>query len=341
MLGMRRREFITLLGGAAAALPLSWPSVADAQRSGQTRRVGVLMNGLETEPTLQSYLAAFVQALRALGWTEGQNLQVDARWNGGDAERARAYATELVALTPEVITCASTTNLSALQRATRSIPIVFVQVSDPVAQGFVLSLAHPGGNITGFSAYEFSIAGKWVDLLKQIAPDLVRVGVLFNPNTSPQTKFFLPSIEAATATLGMQTVPVQVRTPADIDPAIRSFADQPNGGLILPTDSFTRGREKLIVELAARYRVPAISASVDFPKNGGLMYYGGATIEQFRQHFRQAASYVDRILKGAKPADLPVQQTTKYSLVINLGTARTLELDPPMGLLLRADEVIE
>jgi putative ABC transport system substrate-binding protein len=331
---MRRRQFITLLGGAAA-----WPLAAHAQQASGMRRVGVLMTGVETDVAGQTYVAAFVQGLRDLGCIEGQNLRIVYRWNGGSAELARMHAAELVALAPDVILSASTTNLTALQRLSPTTPIVFTQVSDPVAQGFVLNLAHPGGNITGFSAYEFTIGGKWLDLLKQIAPATARVSLVFNPQTSPQSKFFLSSVEAAAPTFGVSVVAAPVHGVAQIEPAIQNFSRQPNGGLIFPTDSFTAVHRKLIVQVAAKYRVPAIYASVDFVRDGGLMRYG-MDIE-YPDQFRQAASYVDRILKGAKAGDLPVQTTTKYSLVINLKAAKALGIELPMSLMLSANEVIE
>jgi putative tryptophan/tyrosine transport system substrate-binding protein len=330
---VKRREFITLLGGAAA-----WPLVAGAQ-SGPQRRVGVLMNGAATDAEAQSYMAAFVQGLRQLGWVEGQNLRLDIRWNAGDAALARTYAAQLIGLMPDVILAVTTVNLEIVRQATSTAPVVFVQVSDPVAQGFVASLPKPGGNLTGFSGTEFSIGGKWLDLLKEIAPGLARVAIMFNPDTAPQAKFFMRSIEAAASSLRVQSVVVPVRVTADIDHAIESLARAPSGGLILTTDPFTNLRQQLIAELASRHRLPAISWVPDFPKNGGLMSYG-ATIN-FRDQFRQAAGYVDRILKGEKPADLPVQAPTRYELVINLKTAKALGIEVPATLLARADEVIE
>ena len=330
---MRRREFITLLGGAAVA----WPLAARAQ-SHPERRIGVLMNGTATETTYQSYLTAFVQELRKLGWNEGQNVGIDVRWNGGDAELSRAYAAQLIELKPEVILAASTTNLTVIQQTTKTIPVVFVMVSDPVAQGFVTSVAKPGGNLTGFSMYEYSIGGKWVDLLKAAAPSLARVAVMFNPETSPQSKFFMRSVETAAPSLGVQAIAVPVRATAEIEPAVASFARQPNGGLILPTDTFIR-RQKLIADLAARHRLPAIGAEGDFANDGGLMYYSASN--NVPDQMRQAAGYVDRILKGAKPGDLPVQRADKFKLIINLKTAKALGLTLPIDLLGLADEVIE
>jgi putative ABC transport system substrate-binding protein len=332
---VKRREFITLLGGAAAG----WPLAARAQQAERMRRIGVLMNSTATDAAWQSYVAGFVEALRQLGWSEGQNLRVDLRWNAGDAALARIYAAQLIGLMPDVILASSTTNLTIVQQATNTVPVVFVAVSDPVAQGFVANVTRPGGNLTGFGMFEFSVGGKWVDLLKEIAPRLARVGVMFNPDTSPQSKFFMRSIEAAAPSLGVQAMPIPVRTTSDIEPAIESFARVPNGGLILPTDSFIRLRQTLIVELAGRHRLPAVSADEDFAKNGGLMYYG-ATINLLDQ-FRQAAGYVDRILKGTKPGDLPVQRADKYTLAINLKTAKALGLTVPLPLIGLADEVIE
>jgi len=332
---VKRRQFIKLLGGAAAA----WPLTARAQQRDRVRHIGVLMNGAATEAVLQSYLAAFVQGLGQLGWVEGQNLHVDVRWSAGDAALARIYAAQLIGLTPDVIVVNTTTNLIAIRQATTTVPIVFLSVSDPVEQGFVANVAKPGGNLTGFSAFEFSIGGKWLDLLKEIAPGLERVGVMFNPDTSPQSKFFVRSIEAAAPSLGVQSIVVPVRTTADIEPAFESFTRASNGGLILTSDTFTAMRQQVIVDLASRYRLPAISSNPRFPADGGLMYYGVSV--NLLDKFRQAAGYVDRILKGAKVGDLPVQQSDKYTLIINLNTARTLGITIPLPLIGRADEVIE
>ena len=330
---MRRRAFIAAIGGAAA-----WPLAARAQQP-DPRRVGVLMNSAATDAAWHSYLTAFVQGLHQLGWIEGQNLRIDTRWSAGDSALARIYAAQLIGLMPDAILASSTTNLMVVQQATSAIPVVFVAVSDPVAQGFVTNVTRPGGNLTGFGMYEFSVGGKWVDLLKELAPKLARVGVMFNPDTSPQSKFFMRSIEAATPSLGMEVMTLSVRATGDIEPAIENFARAPNGGLILPTDSFLRLRQMLIIELASRHRLPAVSADEDFARNGGLMYYG-ATVNLLDQ-FRQAANYVDRILKGTKPGDLPVQRADKYTLAINLKTAKALGLIAPLPLLGLADEVIE
>jgi putative ABC transport system substrate-binding protein len=331
---MRRREFITLLGGAAA-----WPLAARAQQGGRVRRIGVLMNAAATNAVSESYVAAFVQELRQLGWVEGRNLHIDVRWNAGDAQLARIYSAQLIGLNPDVILASSTTNLTVIQQATSTIPVVFVQVSDPVEQGFVASLAKPGGNLTGFTQYEFSIGGKWLSLLKEVAPGLSRVGVMFNPDTSPQSKFLMRWIEAAAPALHVQPIVVPIRSAGDIEPVVADFVRQPNGGLLLPTDSFTGLHQKLIVESVGRHRLPAISWNHNFPKDGGLMYYGANV--GMNVQFQRAAGYVDRILKGEKPADLPVQAPVKYELAINLNTAKALGLEIPPTLLVRADEVIE
>jgi len=327
-----RREFITLLGGAAAMGPF-------AARAQQWRRVGVLMGFPATDSVAQAYLAAFVQALRQFGWVEGQNLHLDIRWNAGGAALGQTYAAQLIGLQPEVILVATTKNLEVIREATTTVPVVFVQISDPVAQGFVASLTKPGGNLTGFSAYEFSTGGKWLDLLKEIAPGLARAAVLFNPDTSPQSKFFMRAIETAASSRGVRAIAVQVGAAADIESAITNVARESNGGLILPTDTFTSLHQKQIVELADRHRLPAISWNPVFARVGGLMSYSVSvtTLEQYRQ----AAAYVDRILKGAKPGDLPIQQADKYILVINLKTAKALGLTVPLPLLGLADEVIE
>jgi len=330
-----RRELLTAFGGAAVA----WPLAARAQQPERMRRIGVLMNSTATDPTYQSYLAAFVQGLRQLGWIEGQNLRIDTRWSAGDAALARIYAAQLIGLTPDVILASSTTNLTVIQQATSTVPVVFIQVSDPVAQGFVANVTRPGGNLTGFSMYEFAIGNKWLDLLKEIAPGLAHVGVMFNPDTSPQSKFFMQSIEAAAPSLGVQASVIPVRATTEIEPAFERFAHAPNGSLILPTDTFTNLRIELIADLAARHRLPSISAYDRFPKVGGLMYYGAmiSTLDQFQQ----AASYIDRILKGARPGDLPIQRADKYTLVINLKIAKALGLTVPLPLAGLADELIE
>jgi putative ABC transport system substrate-binding protein len=277
-----------------------------------------------------------VDQLRKLGWIDGQNLHIDYRWNGGDAALARTYAGELATLGLDAILAASTANLTALQRLSPAAPMVFVQVSDPVAQGFVLSLAHPGGNITGFISYEFSIGGKWLDLLKQMVPAISHVAVMSNPQTSPQTKFFMNSLEAVAPAFGVSVASAPVATVADLETAIANVARQPNGGLIFPTDSFINLHRHTVIAATARYRIPAIYSN-DVARDGGLMYY----VTEYVQQFRQAGVYVDRILRGTKPGDLPVQTPTKYILGINLNTAKALGIEVPVSLLLIADEQIE
>ena len=257
------------------------------------RRVGVLMSNAATNTEYQSYLTAFIQGLRQLGWSEGQNIQIEVRWNPADAGLARIYAAQLIGLMPDVILVSSTINLTEVQQATSTVPIVFLAVSDPVAQGFVTSMSHPGGNLTGFSRYEFSIGSKWLGLLKEVAPGLTRAAVMFNPDQSPQTKFFMQAIEAAAPSLDVQAIAVPVRATADIEAALADFASSPNGGLILPTGGFTRIRFTMIAGLAARYRLPSIAANPNFAKAGGLMEYNTPDV---LGQYREAASYVDRIL---------------------------------------------
>jgi putative tryptophan/tyrosine transport system substrate-binding protein len=330
---MKRREFIAGFAGAVA-----WPLAARGQQPARIRRVGVLMDGTVTEPERQSWLAAFVQGLRQLGWTEGQNIRMDVRWNAADAGLARTYAEQLIGLMPDVILAASTVNLTAIRQATSTVPVVFVVVADPVGQGFVGSVPHPGGNLTGFSYFEFSLGGKWLGLLKEVAPGFGRVAVTFNPDMGPQYKFFMPVIEAAAQSFGVEAIATPVRSTADIEPALASFVREPNGGLMLPGDSFTIVHQKLIANLTGRFRLPSISGIPDFAKDGGLMDYG-PQIDLLGQ-YRQAASYVDRILNGLKPDSLPIQGPDKYRLVFNLSTAKTLGLIVPPTLLAIADEVI-
>jgi putative ABC transport system substrate-binding protein len=331
---LKRRELITLVGGSAV-----WPLAARAQQPDVMRRIGVLMNSAVTDTTYQSYLAAFLQGLRQLGWNEGQALRIDVRWSAGNPEVARSYAAQLLELMPDVILATSSANLTVIQQATSTVPVVFLQVSDPVAQGFVPNLTRPGGNLTGLSSNEFSMGGKWVDLLKEAAPGLARVAIMFNPDTSPQSEFYMRSIEAAAASLGVRAIVIPARATAEIEPALANFTRQPNGGLILPTDAFTRLHQAVIADLAVRIHLPSIAAQADFPKNGGLMFYGVRINTADR--FRQAATYVDRILRGAKPGDLPVQREEMYTLSINLKTAKALGLTVPPNLLAAADEVIE
>jgi putative ABC transport system substrate-binding protein len=331
----RRRDFIAGLGGAMA-----WPLAARAQQGDRVRHVGVLMNGAATEAIGPANVKAFTEALSKSGWIEGNNVSIDIRYNAGDAALARIFAAQLIGLMPDVILASSTTNLTMIREITNTVPIVFTQVSDPIEQGFVLSLAKPGGNITGFTQYDFSIGSKLVGLLKQTAPDLARIAVMFNPDTSPQSNFFMRSIGAAGSSLGIAVTATTIRATSDIEPAIENFARQPNGGLILPTDSFTRPRFKFIADAANRCRLPSLAYSPQYAKDGGLMNYG-IGLDSAIETFRRAANYVDRILKGERPGDLPVQNPTRYELVINMRTAKALALTVPPNLLALADEVIE
>ena len=329
---MKRREFIAMLGGAAAA----WPLAARAQQPSGMRRIGVLMNLAESDPEGQARIAAFREGLGKLGWSEGRDVQIDYRWFAGDPGRARAYAAELVKLKPDVVFAAPTSSVAALQRETRSVPIVFAQVADPVGGGFVASLARPGGNITGFSQYEYGIGAKWVELLKQIAPQVTRVAVVYD-SANPESKEYLPVIEAAARSLGVQVSISAVRDAAEIERAIEEFAREPNGALLPLPGPLMGVRRDLIISLATRHRLPNVYAFRYYAIGGGLASYGTNLIDQYRR----AAGYVDRILKGEKPGDLPVQQATKFELVINLKAAKALGLDPPISLLARTDEVIE
>jgi ABC-type uncharacterized transport system substrate-binding protein len=329
---MNRRDFITLIGGAAVA----WPLAARAQRSEHVRRIGVLYAVTEDNSEGQARRAAFVQALQNLGWTDGLNVRIDYRWGATDAERGLRYAAELVALAPDVILTAGETAVAALQRTTRTVPIVFAQVPDPVGAGFVDSLARPGGNITGFTVFEYGISAKWLELLKQIAPHMTRVAVLRDPATASGAGQ-LGAIQAAAPSFGVELRPVDVRDANEIEHAITVFASAANGGLIVTGSTEAVVHRVLIVTLAARHRLPAVYSQRFFVTGGGLISYGPDRVDQHRR----AASYVDRILKGEKPADLPVQAPTKYELVLNLKTAKALGLDVPAMLLARADEVIE
>jgi putative ABC transport system substrate-binding protein len=329
---MRRRDFIALLGGAAA-----WPLAAGAQSDGRVRRIGLLMNGAASDPAMKVRLAAFEQILRTRGWKSGENLRIEYRWTNLDPKLITSYAEELAALAPDLIVASTTACLTAALKATRTIPIAFLNVSDPVVQGFVLDLAHPGGNATGFAGYEFSIAGKWADLLKQLNPALAHVGLMFNPTTSPQSKFFLDAINSAAPSLGLDVTALPVHAPPDIGPALESFARRTNSGLVIGSDNFVRTQDQTVVELAARYRLPAVYADVEFVKAGGLMSY----TQDLYEPWRGAAFYVDRILKGEKPGDLPIQLPSKFALSINLRAVEALGMDLPMGLMLSANEVIE
>jgi putative ABC transport system substrate-binding protein len=328
---LNRRAFVMLLGGAAA-----WPLAARAQRPERSRRIGVLMNLASDDAEGQARLAAFHQGLQQLGWTVGRNVQIDYRWGAGDADRIRRFAAELIGLAPDVILSAGSPSVAALQQATRTVPIVFVTVVDPVSSGFVDTLARPGGNITGFSLYEYSISGKWLQLLKEIAPGVTRAAVIRDPALASGGGQ-LGVIQAVAPSVGVEVSPLNVRDAGEIERAITAFARSPNGGLVVTASTLAGAHRGLIVALAARYKLPAVFA-VRYPViDGGLMSYGTDTVDQYRR----AADYVDRILKGEKTADLPVQTPTKYNLVINLKTAKALGLTVPDSLLARADEVIE
>ena len=329
---MRRREFITLLGGAAA----SWPLAAPAQQPEQMRRIGVLMNRAAGDPEGQARTAVFRQALQQLGWSDSRNVRIDIRWGEDDVDRERKYAMELVALAPDVILAPGTLGVTALQHITRTLPIVFVGVGDPVGVGLVDTLARPGGNITGFMAYEYSLSGKWVELLKQIAPRVTRAAVLRDP-ASPAGIGQFSAIQAVAQSLGMEANPVSVRDAGEIARAVAAFARSANGGLIVTASGWVSLHRDLIITLAARHKLPAVYPFRYMVTGGGLIFYGPDWLDQYRT----AAGYVDRILRGEKPADLPVQAPTKYELLINLKTAKALGLEVSAALLTRADEVIE
>jgi putative tryptophan/tyrosine transport system substrate-binding protein len=330
---VKRRDFITLLGGAAAA----WPLAARAQPVVRTQRIGALISVAEGDPEGQARVAAFEQELAKLGWTIGRNLQIDYRWGMGDVERTRVAAAELLKLAPDVILANATTATAVLQQATRTFPIVFVGVSEPVAQGFVQSLTRPGGNITGFTNVEPTLGAKWLELLKEIAPSVTRVAVMFNPQTAPNAALFSRSAELAAQKFTIEAVVAAVHEPGEIQAVMAALGREPGGGLILPPDTFTSTHSKLIVETAGRNGLATISPFRFFAAEGGLISYGANVLDQFRQ----AAGYVDRILRGTKTADLPVQQPTKFELVINLKAAKALGLTVPPKLLAVADEVIE
>ena len=327
---LKRRDFISLIGGAAAA----WPLVARAQQAERMRRVGFLAAGSEKDAQWQAQFAAFKEGLQLLGWTAGRNAQIEVRWAGSNLDRVQAYARELVTWHPAAIVAGATFSLTALQRATATIPIVFAQVSDPVRGGFVASLAHPGGNITGFALYEYAIAAKWLELMKQLAPHLTRLGVLYDP-ANKSNAGQLSEIRAAAR--AEQIHAFAVRDANEIERAIENFARESNGGLVVLPSAVTVLHRAPLIASAATYRLPAVYAYRHFVADGGLASYGVDLLDSYRR----AASYVDRILKGEKPGELPVQHADKFELLINLKTAKSLGLDPPMSLLARTDEVIE
>jgi putative ABC transport system substrate-binding protein len=329
---VKRRTFISLLGGAAAG----WPLAARAEQVTGIRCVGVLLNLSENDVEAQRLVKAFREALAQLGWADGRNLRIDYRWAGGDVGRIRTFAKELVELSPEIMVGYATPSVVALQQETRSIPIVFLSVTDPVGQGLVASLAHPGGNITGFAVFELSLGTKWMGALKQIAPSLKRVTTIFNPKTAPYYSLYLDAIEKAASSFAVEPIVVEVHDDADIE-HIGTLSREPDSGLIAMPDSFNMVHRRTIIALVDRYRLPAMYYFPFFARDGGLISYGPDEADMFRR----AAGYVDRILKGAKASDLPVQQPTKYELVINLKTAKALGLTIPEPFLQTADEVIE
>jgi ABC-type uncharacterized transport system substrate-binding protein len=333
MLDLARREFITLLGGAAAA----WPLAARAQQDERMRRVGVLMPTAADDTEGQARIAAFLQGLQQWGWTVGGNMRVDIRWTAGDAERIRKAVTEIVALAPDVIFTNTTAIVGPLLQATRTVPIVFAVVADPVGAGYVNSLARPGGNATGFTTFEYGIAGKWLELLKQLAPSVTRAAVMRDAAISTGLGLF-GAIQSAAPSVGLEVTPVNMHDAAEIEAVVTAFARSPQSGLIVLPSPLAVFHRDLIARLAARFKLPAIYPNRFFVASGGLVSYGS---DDLLGQNRRAAGYVDRILKGEKPADLPVQAPTKYELVVNLKTARALSLTVPPTLLARADEVIE
>jgi putative ABC transport system substrate-binding protein len=329
---MRRREFLTLFGGAAAA----WPVTTRAQQPARMRRIGVLTPFTADDAEGHARLTAFAQGLQQLGWTVGQNIRIDYRWGDGKPDTMRKFADELVSLAPDVLLANSSAAVSPLVQATRTVPIVFAAVADPVGAGYVESLARPGGNATGFMAFEYSHAGKWLELLKEIAPRVTRAAVLRDSAIAAGPGFF-GAIQAPASALGVELRPVDVRGSGEIERSVAAFAQTPNGGLIVTGSPAATARRDLIVKLAARYQLPAVYSSRPYVAAGGLICYGSDFLDQFRR----AAGYVDRILKGEKPAHLPVQAPTKYELVINLKTAKAIGLDIPTTVLAVADEVID
>ena len=328
---MRRRDFVKTIVGLA----ITWPLAARAQQQDRMRLIGVLMNAVADDPQGQARIGAFQQTLQQLGWSEGRNVRIDIRWGGNVVERDRRYAAELIALAPDVILAVGTLSVTALQRDSHATPIVFNSVSDPVGAGFVNNLAHPGGNVTGFMIFEYSMGGKWLELLKQIVPRLTRVAVL-RDSVNPAGIAQFGAVRATGSSLGVDVSPIDVRNASEIEHDIAAFAHTANGGLIM-TGSAMEGHHELIIGLAAKYKLPAVYISSQEAAAGGLISYGPNTLDQFRS----AAGYVDRILRGEKPGDLPVQVPTKFELVINLKTAKALGITIPSTLLSTADQVIE
>jgi putative ABC transport system substrate-binding protein len=329
---MKRRAFITLLGGAAA-----WPLAGRAQQGERMRRIGALAGGIAADDSdAQANFAAFLQVLQRLGWIDGRNVRIDYRWGLGNADNIRKYAAELAALAPDVILASGTSTMAPLLQATRTVPIVFVNVADPVGAGFVDSLARPGGNATGFIQFEYGLSGKWLELLKQIAPGVTRAAVLRDPTITAGIGQFA-IIQSVASSVGVEVSPINVRDAAEIERAVGAFARSGNGGLVVTSSALSVVHRDLIIALAARHKLPAVYPRRYYVTGGGLISYGFDILDQYRR----AAGYIDRILKGEKPADLPVQAPTKYELVINLKTAKALGLEMPQSVLARADEVIE
>jgi putative ABC transport system substrate-binding protein len=328
---IRRRDFIALLGGAAA-----WPVAAHAQRGDRVRRIGVLTVGDENDPLRKTMVSTFTQALADLGWTDGRNVRMDLRWSAPDTNQTRALARELVGSQPDIIVAGSIPATVALQRETRTIPIVFAVTADPVANGIVARLDHPGGNATGFARLEPTLGGKWLELLSEIAPGLKRAAIMFNPDTAPISTF-MPSFETAARSLKVVPITAPVHSDGEIEAGIIALGREPGGGLVVIPNAFTFGQRAAIISAAARSNVPVVYELSEYAREGGLLSYAPDVLDTFRG----AASYVDRILRGAKPGDLPVQFPTKFEMVVNLKTAKALGLNVPQSILLRADEVIE
>jgi ABC-type uncharacterized transport system substrate-binding protein len=330
---MKRREFITLLGGSAAA----WPIAGRAQQTERIRRVGVLVSPSESDREGQARVASFREELQKLGWAEGRNTRIDYRWGALDAESAQRFAKELAALQPDVILTSNTPTTVAMLQETRIIPIIFVNVADPMGSGLVASFSRPGGNVTGFTNIEPTMAGKWLELLKEIAPHVARVGILFNPATATYAENFLSPFKVAAESYAVEAIALRVRETSELESVVGSLARDPNGGLIAMPDPFLNVHRAEVTSLAARYRLPAVYWIRAFTERGGLLSYGNDVLD----NYRRAAAYADRILKGAKPTELPIQAPVKFELVINLKAAKALGLEVPPTLLARADEVIE
>jgi putative ABC transport system substrate-binding protein len=328
---MKRRDFITGLGVAAA-----WPLAARAQQSNRVRRIGVLLAGDENDPVRKTSVSAFIQALAGLGWTDGRNVRMDLRWDGGDSSRLRALAQELVGLQPDIILAGGTPQTVALQQETRTIPIVFASLGEPVASGIVPRLDRPGGNISGFANFEASLGGKWLELLSEIAPALKRAAIMFNPDTA-LVSTYMPSLETAARSLKVERIITPVHSDVEIETAITALGREPGAGLVAMVDAFMVAHRAPIIAAAARNNVPAVYYRPEFARDGGLLSYGVDTVDGYRH----AATYVDRILRGEKPGDLPVQFPTKFEMVVNRKTATALGLTVPPSIMLRADEVIE